>query len=195
MTAPKVSYPLTWPIGRPRTNSRATSRFKVPGLGQVRDELLAELHRMGARNVILSTNLKVRLDGLPYADQRQPDDPGVAVYFTYKGKETCFCCDRWRKIEENLRAIAHTIEALRGIARWGTGDMVDAAFAGFQALPAYTPAPPWRETLGLANGCTLDDAEEAYRRLAMQHHPDRNGTHDMMTALNGAIERARKELK
>lgn len=196
-TAPKESYPLCWPPGRPRTANPQRSRFKAHvshTLATVRNRLMNQLRQLGATDVVLSTNLRLRLDGWPLSGQAQPSDAGVAVYFRYKGRETCFACDQWRKVEENIRAIDLTIEALRGIARWGTGDMVDAAFSGFQALPAYTPPAPWRETLGLAAGCTLEQAEEAYRQLAGKHHPDRGGTHERMTAINDAIDRARKEL-
>src|SRR5262245_44424311 len=129
-------YPLYWPDGRLRTPRRSRSEFKVYSFAVVRDQLLNELKLMNARDVILSTNLMLRNDGLPLANQRQPADPGVAIYFTYKGKAVAFACDRWDKIEDNVQAIRHTINALRGIARWGTGDMVDAAFTGFLALPA-----------------------------------------------------------
>lgn len=187
---PISSYPLCWPPGRQRTKCRQSSRFKVPSFARVRDELLDELRRMSARNVILSTNLKQRLDGLPLANQRQPDDPGVAVYFKYKSKEVCFACDRWRSIEENMQAIRHTIEALRGIARWGTGDMVDAAFTGFEALPAKSES--WQSVLGVGINATLEIAEEAYSRLAMIHHPDRGGSAEKMAKLNDAISEARR---
>jgi hypothetical protein len=145
-------YPLCWPAGRPRTADHRRARAKFHSqrreqspyggplirregvsLATARDDLLAELTRPA---VILSTNLKLRQDGLPLAGQAQPTDPGVAVYFKYKNRDVCFACDRWSKIEDNLQAVRHTIEAFRGIRRWGTGDMVDAAFTGFAQLPA-----------------------------------------------------------
>lgn len=209
-----TAYPLTWPTGRPRTprGKQTHSRFhkrtreqSASGFSMVRrssitvasgrDELVAELHRLGARGVIISTNIELKNDGLPYSNRRPPDDPGAAVYFTYQDRDMCFACDRWTSVGENLQAIAKTIEALRGIERWGTGEMVQAAFTGFQALPApVAPDPPWRFTLGIADDATLDDAEDAYKRKAREQHPDRGGTHDDMVRLNGAIEKARKEL-
>ena len=39
-------------------------------------------------------------------------------------------CDKWDSIRDNLHAVAKTIEALRGIDRWGTGEMVDAGTLG-----------------------------------------------------------------
>jgi hypothetical protein len=187
-------FPLSWPAGRARTRHPARSKFKVQSFSRVRDELLNELKLLGAAGVILSTNLRLRLDGLPLAGQAQPADPGVAVYFRYKDADVCFACDRWTKIEDNLQAVRHTIEALRGIARWGTGDMVKAAFTGFAQLPpARTALRPWPDVLGVAAHAPTDDVEAAYRALVMKHHPDRGGDANVMMELNDAYERFKRE--
>jgi hypothetical protein len=146
---------------------------------------------MGGTNIIISSNLTLRRDGLPYADQRRVDDPGVAVYFRRKGADVCFACDRWDTVADNMRAIEKTIEALRGIARWGTGDMMEAAFRGFEALPA----PSWRDDLGLGPDATIEDAETSYRKRARSAHPDAGGSEDDMARLNSAISQARSELR
>lgn len=39
-----------------------------------------------------------------------------------------------------MRAIEKTIEALRGLERWGAKEMVNAPFRGFKALPASVTA-------------------------------------------------------
>jgi hypothetical protein len=185
------AYPLSWPPHRPRTSYRQQSRFKVQSFARVRDELLNELKLLGAKGLVLSSNLKLRQDGLPMANQAQPKDTGVAVYFTYKGKQVCFACDRWRRIEDNMQAVNHTINALRGIARWGTGDMVDAAFSGFKALPneATVTAPPWHLTLGVPSTADADAVRDAYRGLALKYHPDRNPEGgEKMQQINAAYE-------
>lgn len=159
-----------------------------------RDTLLAELRRLGVESVIISTNIELKIDGLPYSNRRPPEDPGAAIYFQHSGRDMCFACDRWATVGENLYAIAKTIEALRGIERWGTGEMVQAAFTGFAALPApQAPEPPWWFTLGVDRGATLAACEAAYKQKAMEHHPDRGGKHDDMVRVNNAIEAARKE--
>lgn len=145
---------------------------------------------MGARLPVLSSNLTLRQDGLPYASQRQPDDPGVAVYFEWKGRRMAFACDRWNRVEDNVQAIRHTIAALRGLDRWGTGHMVEAAFIGFEALPP----PNWRGDLGLEPDADLQDAENAYREHARTAHPDAGGSAEAMSRLNAAIAQARQEL-
>lgn len=194
------AYPLYWPEGRPRTgkHSRASARFDIT-FGRARDSLIDEVRLLRGKytrsdDVIISSNVPLRRDGLPLANQRTPDDPGVAVYFKHQGRDMCFACDRWNKVEDNIQAIAKTIDALRGISRWGTGEMLQAAFRGFEALPAPSqPAKDWREVLGFS-GAPADfrDVQVRFRALAGRHHPDRGGSAEKMSELNVAMQAARK---
>jgi len=128
-------------------------------------------------------------------NQRQPDDPGVAIYFEYKKRQMCFACDRWRKVEDNLQAVAKTIEALRGVARWGTGDMMEAAFTGFAALPAPGQTSlSWREILEVSPNASRDEVSMSYKTLRSRHHPDKGGDPVMFNAVQKAFEQAAKEL-
>lgn len=180
---PIEAYPLTWPLGRPRTKWPEQSNFDVT-LGRAIQDVRKEVNLLGGRDLIISSNLPMRRDGLPYANSSQPDDRGVAVYFRYKGKPMCFACDRWKRVEDNMRAIAKTIDALRGIARWGTGDMIQQAFTGFVALPAPTA---WWQTLGLTGPhASRDEIDSAHRRLIMEHHPDRGGNVEKAAEINRA---------
>lgn len=182
------AYPLAWPIGRPRTKRPERSRFDVT-FARARDELFRELDLMGARYAVLSTNISLRRDGLPYANQPEPDDRGAAIYFEWKSRQMCFACDRWDRTRDNIQAIRHTISALRGIERWGTGDMLAAAFVGFEALP-----PPsekgWWDVLGVARNADRDTIKTAFREKAMERHPDSGGTNTMMAELNLAYREA-----
>lgn len=182
---PVEAFPLCWPAHRPRTKYREASRFDTP-FAKARDNILREVSRLGGRNVIISSNLALRRDGIPYANLAQPDDPGIAVYFTYKGKQMCFACDRYRHTDCNTHAISLTIAALRGIARWGTGDMMEAAFTGFRALPAPASQDAPHEVLGVEKSASRSEIEYAYKRLAAQHHPDRGGSTEQMSRINQA---------
>jgi hypothetical protein len=185
------SYPLHWPAGRLRAKRRQSARFHA-SLARARDHLMNEIRLLGGQQPILSSNLELRLDGLPYANQKMPVDSGIAVYFTYKGKQHCFACDDWYKVEDNIRAIGKTIEALRGIARWGTGDMMERAFQGFEALPS--PAQ-WWHVFGFdsLNGLLPSEVDQRYRKLAMQRHPDRDGgSNDAMAELSWARDKAKE---
>lgn len=185
------AYPLHWPQGKPRTRNTERSRFKVPGFCRVRDALMSELGRLGARHVVLSTNIPLKGDGMPYASFKALADVGVAVYFQYNKKPMCFAYDRWWSVEENMQAVHHTIEALRGIARWGTGDMLQAAFEGFTALPQ---PKSWPEILKVPRDALIDTIETHYKILARKHHPDMpGGSEAAMAEINAAIAAARKE--
>lgn len=189
------AFPLQWPAGKPRVKRRARSRFAVT-FGKSLMAVQKEVRLLGGRGLVISSNVELRRDGLPYASAREPSDPGVAVYFQYKDRPMCFACDRWDLVRDNCWAIAKTIEALRGIERWGTGDMVEQAFTGFTALPSPSQADDWRTTLGFAptDRPTLEQVDEAYRRLAMLHHPDRGGSTEQFQRINRAREQAREAL-
>lgn len=194
MTAKPEAYPLHWPIGRPRTPShkREEGRFKTTP-GRATDEIFEELRRMGVRLPVLSTNVVLRQDGIPYANRKPPEDPGIAVYFEYKGKQFTFACDRYDRVHKNIKATAKTIEALRGIERWGTGEMVQQAFAGFAALPAPEAKKPWWEVLEVPHYAPWGDIVARRNQLAKINHPDRGGNLDRMAEINAAFKDAEKE--
>lgn len=198
------AYPLQWPIGWKRISnySRRTSKFGDKSFAVARDYLMAELGRFGATGIILSTNIPLRKDGLPYSGFRQPDDTGVAVYFKkrhrgYVGeaKPMVFACDQWRKIEENIYAIYKTIEALRGIERWGSSDLMERSFTGFAALPPppkAAPKRPWWDVLEVRRDSPREVIRANYLRLSRDHHPDVGGDPERMSEINNAYDEATK---
>lgn len=209
-------FPLQWPDGWPRTRPdfRQRSRFGFRGqvsFSQARRDLLAELERLGAANIVLTSDLPVRGDGLPYASGRA-EDPGIAVWFAFpnaatgKVEERVFACDKWLTHAENMTAIARSVEAMRGLDRWGAGDVVQRAFAGFAALPPGAPPAPakrtWREILGdgrpwptgLEAADLLAIAKHRHRVLIVLAHPDAGGSHERAAELNAALAEAEREL-
>ena len=132
-----IPYPLAWPTGWPRTRAgdRERSRFRNAravddqlSMSDATSRLIRECRLLGAANVIVSTNVAVRRDGLPYARQRTPADPGAAVYFKLDSvpEGLVLACDRWLRVEDNIAAVAAHIGALRGIDRWGVGSVRQA---------------------------------------------------------------------
>lgn len=193
------AFPLQWPTGWPRTaaHRRQRSKFKPGALADEAQETRWELQRLGARHPVISTNIELRRDGLPYSNRRSPDDPGVAVYFTYEGRQQCIPCDRWATVEENLRAVWKSIEALRSLERWGAKSFVDAAFTGFTALPSPNTARAWWEVLGVSQHASADEINAAYRSKAKAAHSDTGGSDSAMSELNVARDaglKARPEL-
>ncbi|MBB0995716.1 J domain-containing protein [Dietzia maris] len=190
-----TAYPLQWPSHWPRTEVPQRHGSMSRGFASNRDALLRELELLGAEDVVISSNLALRRDGLPYAGQAQPDDRGIAVYFTLDGEEQCIPCDKWDTVEQNLRAVSLTVEALRGLDRWGAKEMVNAAFRGFKALPAkaiVTPftAKPWHEILEVTQTASAETIKAAYRAQLKKHHPDHGGTEAGLIAVQRAYEQA-----
>jgi hypothetical protein len=190
VSAPTEAYPLCWPPGRRREGCKEFARFKTT-LGLAIFNIRSEVKRLGGTELVISSNLMLRRDGLPMATGPKVTDHGVAVYFTLKKKPMCFASDRWRFVEDNMQAIAKTIEALRGIERWGSGQMVEQAFTGFIALPA--PEQPW-QVLGIAYGSSRDVIQNAWRRLASDNHPDKGGDSNFMARINAARDALLQEL-
>jgi hypothetical protein len=213
MTAQR--FPLSWPSGWPRTpygrrqhaKFYGTKHVSYPGgggytqktdlsVGEAVGRLAVELKRLGVRSEdwLISSNLQVRLDGLPYSNQSNAPDPGVAVYFRLKKSDRVLACDAWHRVADNIASIAAHIEALRAIDRYKVGTL-DQAFAGYTALPAK--GSTWRTTLGFPPDAavTVDEVDRAFRERARTSHPDVNGgSHDAMASLTQARDEARREL-
>lgn len=219
------AYPLQWPAGWRRTSpeSRERAHFnkKVPqyrdvienGLSRrvpsydrkmelsVHDatkRVLEELGRMGMDReaVVISTNIELRQDGLPKGGRRAPEDPGVAVYWTWqkgRGRETrCMAIDRYNRVEDNLAAVAATLDAMRAIDRHGGAAILDRAFQGFAALPA---PESWWHVLGLKGpSATEAEIKNAHRRLISEHHPDTGGDTDRAARINRARDQGLETL-
>ncbi|MFN4360495.1 MAG: J domain-containing protein [Hylemonella sp.] len=202
-------YPLQWPAGWKRTAAleRSIGRFgkaeRSGGYPYKRDvtlfqaaaRLLQELQRMGIHgdDVVLSTNVPTRLDGMPRSDAKAPADPGAAVYWLDdKGQHRCMAIDQYTKVEMNVAALAATIEAMRAIERHGGAAILDRAFTGFAALPA--PIRPgmkrdWWDVLQIPRDSNADQVRQAYRALASKFHPDKpGGSNEKMAELNTARE-------
>ena len=200
-------YPLQWPAGRPRKpaglrkagkfntkqrhNGRSYASASDLTIAAALSRLQAELDRIGARYAVVSSNLETRLDSLPRSGQREPADPGVAVYFQLDGKPTCLPCDTYQRVAHNLAAIAAHIENTRAIERHGVATVAEM-FSGFVALPAPGAARSWWDVLECRPDASRAIIEAQYRRLALDRHPDRGGSQSSMAELNRARDEALK---
>ena len=190
------AYPLDWPQGVPRTVHTEPSRFshnrKPVSVEYARREVERNLWLHDACGLVISTNLRLRLDGLPRSGQPEPHDTGVAVYFKLDGVQQCIPCDRWYRVADNLYAIAKAVDALRGLDRWVNASMVAAAFKGFTALPSPEQMEDWRQVFGFGADEVIDRRRirERYRVLSLVAHPDKGGSDEGMARLNRAREEA-----
>jgi hypothetical protein len=199
-------YPLQWPAGWRRTEPHARERAKFGKgerqysnggtstwiqrkaltINEALHRVLAELERMGIHgdDVVISSNLRVRLDGMPASGQANPDDCGVAVYWRNGAGTRCMAIDRYDRVQDNIAAIAATLGHMRGIDRHGGATIMDRAFQGFVALPAPRA---WWQVLEL-NGPNPSPAEieHAHRRLISKHHPDKGGDVELAADINAA---------
>lgn len=195
MTA--TAYPLAWPDGWPRSRyPRAWKQASKWTFARARDGLLKELRLLGARQVVLSTNYELGTRTNLPLKKGNPSDKGVAVYFLLKGKPLCMACDKYSSPEGNIRSLTLAIGGMRALERHGGGVMMEKAFAGFEALPppsGATQAPQrdcWR-ILGLSGGeVTEARIRAAYRKLAMECHPDQGGSDQAMRDLVWARDQA-----
>lgn len=203
MSETSDAFPLCWPAGWPRRRGPRERGIFSGTPGRVQEELLQEVDRLalGAtargytirQHVIISTNVPLRRDGFPMANRTEPTDPGVAVYFERKGGKVCFACDKYDRVWKNMRAIAKTIEAMRGIERWGSSDMLDRAFTGFAALPEPGKVKPWSEVFDLPAHTPTADVKARYRELAKLRHPDIGGSNEAFAELNAAWQAFQSE--
>jgi len=210
-------FPLEWPIGWKRTprHQRQRAAFRSTKTETVRRQdgsvgtakreqpvsvfvatqrLERQIEMLGGRNATLSTNVSLRLDGRPRSEG-EPNDPGVALYFSFKGKAAVFACDRFDRVGDNIAAIAAHVDALRRVERYGVGT-IEQALAGYKALPADTAAN-WRAVFGFPADSmpTLDQVDKAYKAAAREHHPDVGGDEVAMSHVNRARDYALMELQ
>lgn len=219
------SYPLRWPDGWRRTPSQNRSRgdaFRTNGFGESRvgksilptfstgrDDVLEELRKLGATKgtIVISSNVPVNQDGSVKSNtnpNRQIDDPGVAVYFSRKGRTFIIAQDAYLTLGVNLRSLALALGAMRTLERHGGGTMAGKAFDGFSALPPpanVKPKRPWWKVLRFPDNAEdrdlLSPAEikARFKTLAKKYHPDAGGNDDEMAELNIACDEAIAEIE
>lgn len=190
------SYPLAWPEGWKRIPLHARkshSPFSTT-FDRARRDLLEELRKLGARNVVISSWLPLRLDGQPRSDvaRRRIEDPGVAVYFELRGRSMVMARDLYSNIHDNIRSIGLAIEHMRGLERHGGAAMMERAFEGFTALPPPKARDHWA-VLGIAPTKDYGAILQAFRTMAKTVHPDSGGSDEAMHELIEARDAAVRE--
>ena len=192
--------PLVWPRGWKRTPEleRRPSKFHyqrrrltiTEGYGRVAEQIP---HLGDFNTASVSTDWPIYRSNGRYGERgtyhksHRIEDPGASVYFFLDGTERVFASDHYNSIADNLAAIAKHLEAMRGMLRWGVGDMRQA-FAGYAALPPSQEE--WWLVLGIPRTSAIEEVQDAFRRLAIDAHPDHGGREHDMARLNAARDAA-----
>lgn len=170
-------YPIQWPAQQPRTKRPGRAQFKNHSISSAGNLVVNELRMLGANKVVISTNLKTKVGGGFYANQRV-DDPAIAIYFELKGEGKTMACDKWDKPEHNLWALNLSISAIRGLERWGGSEFLDGLFTGFKALPAPGDSIIM-SVQHFSDVTSLGHLQLKFKQLAKELHPDaENGDSD-----------------
>lgn len=176
-----TAYPLCWPPGWPKTepHNRESAKFKT-ALPAALANLKRQIELMGGAGVLLSSNYTL--------GSSNPKEPGVVAYFTWAKVEMAIPCDRWLKLEDNVHAIALTVEAMRGMERWGAKHMIRAMFTGFKQLPLNPNGESWWKVLNVPVNAPRDQVRDAYQRLVKESHPDAGGDQERFIKIQRAYE-------
>lgn len=160
-----------------------TAQFKTP-YNKTLDKLEYEIRHLNGRDIRIEAGYElsqIRNDGFPRGGMR-PSHPGVVLYFETKNGSLCFPCGTYGRLEDNMHAIALTLECLRAVDRYGV-TVGQEQYRGFTALPSPPKSLSVEDAAefihqfsGAAAANILLDRDtyrRAYREAAMPLHPDR----------------------
>ena len=196
-----------WPGKQTPIYQRKRSRFKA-SYATTLDDLERELNAIQAKDIVIQCYLDlrdIRNDGWPRSSAR-PKQPGVIVTFSQAKDAISMPCDTFEDWEQNLRAIALTLHALRMVSQYGVTKH-NEQYQGFKRLEAPKTATQMTvedaadlisSIAGIQPARNLiyggrDTFEEIYRLAARKSHPDANGgSHEMFVRLQQAAELLRR---
>jgi len=174
---PATFRPITlWPGAE--TRERKSAAFSAAWQSTL-ELLKRELRMLDARRVVVEIAMhegQIRRDGYPYSNARATH-PGVILSFESKYGPLRYPCDTYTRWEDNLRAIALALEALRAVDRYGVTRRAEQ-YAGWKALPAGGgSAERGRELIRQHGGV---------RAALLATHPDQGGTVEDFAAVQAA---------
>lgn len=174
-----------WPLDF--TRNRRRSQFSATWTATVK-QLDTELRHLGedrrAPSVLQiamrEQDFRLR-DGMPRASA-VPEHPGVILNVESRHGALSYPCDTFTRWQDNLRAIALGLEALRRVDRYGI-TQTGQQYRGWQAIeaaaPQFTADTAEAFIRGIADnegdGLDLNVLAQVYRRVKGISHPDRNG--------------------
>lgn len=173
-----------WPHERMRNPRSSAFRTKYSETLELLDK---ELRMLGVQQAVIQIDLpesKIRIDGLPRSGA-QPDYQGVILSFESKYGHLRYATDVFDFWQDNLRAIALGLEALRKVDRYGITKRGEQ-YTGWKQLPAaiteVSDIHEAAEFLARYSGLAAEDIireqkvyRQAYCDSARKLHPDKGG--------------------
>lgn len=135
----KVQPIVEWPGAL--TKNRVRSSF-ASTQGATLETLRRELKQLGAKDVLLQIAIpreQFRLDGYPRSTAK-PEHPGLILTMDSQYGPLSYPCDTFTTWQDNLRAIALALEALRKVDRYGVTKRGEQ-YRGFLAIEGARPMP------------------------------------------------------
>jgi hypothetical protein len=146
-----------------------------------------ELSMLDVKQAVIQIDLpesKIRIDGLPYSGAR-PNYQGVILSFQSKYGHLKYATDTFDFWQDNLRAIALGLEALRKVDRYGITKRGEQ-YTGWKQLPESVDGINDIRTAAefIAKHSNFSAEEiinnkniytKAYREAALKLHPDKGG--------------------
>lgn len=164
-----------------------------------------EIRAIDGKNVVFQIALEerdFRIDGQPRAHARAAH-PGVILTLDSKWGPLQYPCDSFWEWQDNVRAIALALEALRKVDRYGVTAHGEQ-YTGWKQIgtgtalgSGDTPMTVDEAARVLADACDglyapamlIDQVErrkDAYRRAAQKHHPDVGGEEEAWRLIDKA---------
>ncbi|QIG59059.1 DnaJ-like chaperonin [Microbacterium phage RubyRalph] len=164
------------------TPRRRVSPFRA-NLSSTLTLLRRELRELGAENIEMLIAIPpgaFRLDGRPYANAK-PEHPGIILSFDVKAGHLSYPSDAFTTWQDNLRAVALSLDALRKVDRYGVTKHGEQ-YRGFLAIEAV-PSGEWASTAlarefietyisGLGVTTKLGDIAFQLKQAKRLSHPD-----------------------
>ena len=180
-----------WPGKSTPSYSRKRAPFRI-GYAERLNLLEHELAKLSAKDIVIQAQFQakdIRNDGWPRSSAR-PSGPAIVVSFKGSKGPLCFPCDRYDSWEDNLYAIALSLEALRAVDRHGVTQNAEQ-YKGWAQLPApadksatFQDAQQAAQWLAVVSGGSSTAAflmvnstarDASYRMAAKNLHPDKPG--------------------
>jgi hypothetical protein len=181
----------TWPGPQPRSRQRGPFRAAYSDTLRLLEK---ELRHLAAKNIVVQAAVDerdIRQDGMLRSDAR-PKRPGIILSFDSKHGPLSYPCDTYSAWEDNLRAIALALEALRAVDRYGVTRRAEQ-YRGWQQLPPPESRNPSASDATLVLAQILGRPVEAYatidaaiRDAELRTHPDRGGNPELFKRVQWA---------